>query len=197
MPLPRGLSAKNRVLKDLFAKSGPTETAAACSAALSVPVDFYWTQSGDSFADAVNLCGGLDGTFPKKIEAYVPQGVQVSIGKGAQHLNGVQAEAAVCYAAFATQKERFSAEGAVFQALFEKLCAGPYLDPDVFGDAFEMAKTSFSMADLVDDRPFLRQAAGRVNVFLPQTDDAGDRLSASSLARIQKLLGRQNRQYAP
>lgn len=198
MPLPAGLSTGGGTLSNIFNQSGATETAAACASLLKVPIDYRWVQDSSSLAQVIDLYGGVDCDLPAAASAHVPHGAQVQVDKGKQLLNGAKVEAVACYASNASPADRLSMEGAVFQALLQQKCTGRYLDPAVCGDLFDMVRTNFSMDDLLSDEKALRQAAGHVELLLPEAGSSGtDSLTSADMRRIQKSFGRQNRRYAP
>lgn len=201
MPLPKALSVRGGTLLDLFGGSGPTRTSAACAETLGVPVDYYWVQDSTSFAQVVDLNGGVDCTLPAAVDARVPHGAQVQADSGVQHLNGMKVEAVAGYAAYTDPTDRLAAQGAVLQALLRETCNAQDLAPNSFGNRFDMAKTTFSMNDLLSKTRALEQAAasgGRVDVLLPAWRDSGAfTLSAAEKKQAEKAFGRQNRRYAP
>ncbi|MFT8887334.1 MAG: LCP family protein [Ethanoligenens sp.] len=204
MPLPSALATGGgSTLSGIFNKSGPTDTAAACSALLGVPVDYHWTQDTTTFAQVVDLFGGVDCDLPVAASARVPHGAQVQAVAGPQHLNGVKVEAVACYADYAKQMDRLNAQGTVLQALLQQKCNAQNLDPNVFGNLFDLAQTNFSMNDLLSKGRALEQAAspsGHVNVLLPvlrNGPNATYSLSPTNTARVVKAFGKQNRRYLP
>lgn len=200
-PLPPQMRAgEGGTLTEVFEQNGSAPAAAACQAALGVPVDYYWVQDSTAFAQAVDLFGGVDCTLPYAAAGKTPSGAQVQLEKGAQHLNGVQAAAAAGFAQVASASERYADEGAVFQALLLQKCTGHYLDQAVFGPVFDLSRTSFSMNGLLSLSRVLKKAAegGRVDVLLPSATEGQDEaLPQADVQRIRQAMGSQHRVYAP
>lgn len=201
MPLPGNLSVqKGKTLDNLFTVNGVSEASAACASLLGVPVDYHWVQNAPALAEVIDWYGGLNCDLPAAASARVPHGALVETVEGFQHLNGVKVEAAACYASYFNLHKKLAVQGALFQALLWEKCTGSNLDPDAFGDVFDLAHTNFSMNDLLSKSRSLEQAAsaGKVRLLLPvfQSENTDTiTFTAAFRTEIRQAFGKQNRVY--
>lgn len=196
-PLAGTLPVNGGTLESVFAASGGAAAAAACAQALGVPVDYYWTQDAVSFAQGIDLFGGVDVTVPEEASGTAPHGGQVHLPAGVQHLGGAQAAALACYGQFADDTAREKDVAALFSALLLQKSTSYYLDADVFAPLFDLARTDFNRDGLLRlARVFCAAAkAGRSQALLLSAADGG--LLGTDAARVRAALGSQRRVYAP